>query len=111
MSNPPSDGKATQQQTKAHNDGLVLSIIYQAEEISRAAIARRTGLSRTSAGEAVAELLERGLVEEIGRGRPRLGLGKPPILLRIKSDARQLIGVDLSGADFHGAVVNLRGEI
>jgi len=45
-------GKATQQQTKAHNDSLVLSTIYEADEISRAAIARRTGLSRTSAGEA-----------------------------------------------------------
>ncbi len=101
--------KATQQQTKAHNDSLVLSTIYEADEISRAAIARRTGLSRTSAGEAVGELLARGLVEEVGRGHPRLG--KPPILVRMKSDARQLIGVDLSGADFRGAVINLRGEI
>ncbi len=102
-------GKATQQQTKAHNDSLVLSTIYEAGEISRAAVARRTGLSRTSVGEAVGELLERGLVKEIGRGRP--SLGKPPILLRVRADARHLIGVDLSGADFRGAVINLRGEI
>jgi N-acetylglucosamine repressor len=103
------NGKATQQQTKAHNDSLVLSTIYEVDEISRAAIARRTALSRTSVGEAVAELLERGLVEEIGRGRP--SLGKPPILLRFSSEARHLIGVDLSGAEFRGAVVNLRGEV
>jgi N-acetylglucosamine repressor len=101
--------KATQQQTKAHNDSLVLSTIYEAGEISRAAVARRTALSRTSVGEAVGELLERGLVEETGRGRPRLG--KPPILLSVKADARHLIAVDLSGADFRGAVINLRGEI
>jgi glucokinase-like ROK family protein len=106
---PAAAVKATQQQTKAHNDGLVLSIIYEADEISRAAIARRTALSRTSVGEAVTELLERGLVEETGRGRP--ALGKPPILLRVRSDARQLIGVDLSGADFRGAVINLRGDV
>jgi predicted NBD/HSP70 family sugar kinase len=103
------NGKATQQQTKAHNDSLVLSTIYEADQISRAAIARRTGLSRTSVGEAVAELLERDLVEEIGRAQP--SAGKPPILLRVKSDARHLIGVDLSGSEFRGAVFNLRGEV
>ena len=109
MTHTLSDGKATQQQAKAHNDSLVLSTIYEADEISRAAIARRTGQSRTSVGEAVAELLERDLVEEIGRGRP--SRGKPPILLRVKADARHLIGVDLSGADLRGVVVNLQGEV
>ncbi|HEY1293146.1 MAG TPA: ROK family transcriptional regulator [Chloroflexota bacterium] len=107
---PPTltDLKATQQHTKAHNDSLVLSTIYGALKISRAAVARRTGLSRTSVGEAVGELLERGLVEEVGRGQT--SGGKPPILLRVKSDARHVIGVDLSGEEFRGAVYNLRGE-
>jgi predicted NBD/HSP70 family sugar kinase len=109
MTHALNDGKATQQQTKAHNDSLVLSTIYEADEISRAGVARRTGLSRTSVSEAVAELLERDLVEEIGRGRP--SMGKPPILLCVKSDSRNLIGVDLSGPEFRGAVVNLRGEV
>ena len=109
MTHALNDGKATQQQTKAHNDSLVLSTIYEADEISRAGVARRTALSRTSVSEAVAELLERDLVEEIGRGRP--SMGKPPILLRVKSDSRNLIGLDLSGPEFRGAVVNLRGDV
>ena len=109
MTQAPSTAKATQQQTKAHNDSLVLSTIYDAEAISRAAIARHTGLSRTSVGEAVGELLERGLVEEIGRGHP--SGGKPPILLQVKGEARHVIGVDLSGSEFRGAVYNLRGEV
>jgi N-acetylglucosamine repressor len=104
-----SDGKATQQHTKAHNDSLVLSTIYEAHAISRAAVARRTALSRTSVGDAVAELLARGLVEEIGPDRP--SRGKPPILLRLNPDARHIVGIDVSGADFRGAVVNLRGEV
>jgi glucokinase-like ROK family protein len=105
------DAKATQQQTKAHNSRLVLSTIYQSDQISRATVARRTALSRTSVGDAVGELLDRGLVEEIGRGRPSRGRGKPPILLRVNGDARHLVGVDLSGTDFRGAVVNVRGEV
>src|SRR5205809_9215 len=67
-------GKATQQQTKAHNDSLVLSTIYEAGEISRAAVARRTGLSRTSAGEADAPLLGLGIgtpgLIDLERGSP-----------------------------------------
>jgi glucokinase-like ROK family protein len=108
MTHALTDLKATQQHTKAHNDGLVLSTIYGATHISRAAVARRTALSRTSVGEAVGELIERGLVEEVGRGGT--SGGKPPILLRVRSDARSLIGVDLSGEEFRGAVYNLRGE-
>jgi predicted NBD/HSP70 family sugar kinase len=104
-----SDGKATQQHTKAHNDSLVLSTIYEADAISRAAVARRTALSRTSVGDAVAELLVRGLVEEIGLDRP--SRGKPPILLRFNPDARHLVGIDVSGSEFRGALVNLRGEV
>src|SRR5262249_4518152 len=37
--------------------------------------------------------------------------GKPPILLRVNVDARHLIGVDLSGEEFRGAVYDLRGEM
>lgn len=104
-----SDGKATQQHTKAHNDSLVLSTIYEAGVISRAGVARRTALSRTSVGDAVAELLARGLVDEVGLDRP--SRGKPPIMVRLNPDARHLIGIDTSGSEFHGAVVNLRGEV
>src|SRR2546428_14073692 len=107
MTHAQASAKATQQHTKAHNDSLVLSTIYEADEISRAAIARRTGLSRTSAGEAVGELLARGLVEEGGRARPRLR--KAPNLVRVESDARPLIGLDLSGAGVPGARIQLRG--
>jgi predicted NBD/HSP70 family sugar kinase len=31
--------------------------------------------------------------------------------LRLNPDARHLIGIDTSGSEFHGAVVNLRGEV
>jgi N-acetylglucosamine repressor len=101
--------KATHQQTKAHNNRLVLQTIYDFGQISRAEVARQTELSRTTVSEVVADLLEQQLVEEIGYG-PSSG-GKSPILLHVKSNARFLIGVDLSSDEFRGAVVNLRGEI
>jgi N-acetylglucosamine repressor len=102
-------GKATREQTRAHNSRLVLKTIYERGEISRADVARETRLTRTTVSDVVADLMDQGLVEEIGYG-PSAG-GKPPILLSIVADSRHLIGIDLASAEFRGAVVNLRGQI
>jgi len=101
--------KATYQQTKQHNRDLVLRTIFAHESISRAEVARLTGLTRTTISEVVNGLLAEGLVEEIGRGES-IG-GKSPILLSIVSDSRYLIGLNLAQDKFVGAIVNLRGEI
>lgn len=101
--------KATREQTKIHNRQLVLRLIYGEGEISRAAIARATGLTRTTVSSAVAELIEEGLVAEIGVG-PSVG-GKPPTLVSIVPDFRLLIGIDLANSEFRGAVTDLRGDI
>jgi glucokinase-like ROK family protein len=101
--------KATQQTTKTHNSRLIIKTIYDYGQISRAEIARLTHLTRTTVSDAVAELMQEGLVEEIGQG-PSVG-GKPPTLLSLVDDSRHLIGVDLANSEFRGAVVNLRGQV
>ena len=101
--------KATSKQTKAYNTRLVLRTIYDHDRISRADIARATGLTRPTVSDAVAGLSRRGLVEEVGQG-PSAG-GKPPILLSVIDDSRHAIGIDLASDEFRGAVVNRRGEI
>lgn len=60
--------KATHQQTKLHNRDLVLSTIFDRRTVSRAEIARITGLTRTTVSDAAASLLKRGLIEEVGFG-------------------------------------------
>ncbi len=101
--------KATYKQARALNSRLVLKTIYDTGPLSRADLARATHLTRPTVSDVVAELIGRGLVQEIGYG-PSAG-GKPPILLNIVDDARHLIGIDLASGEFRGAVVNLRGEI
>ena len=102
-------GKATHQETRAHNEQLVLGTIYAAGRISRAEVARRTGLTRTTVSDVVSGLLRDRLALEIGRGRSTGG--KAPILLEVASDARHLIGLDLGDKVFRGAIVDLRGSI
>jgi predicted NBD/HSP70 family sugar kinase len=101
--------KATHAQTRAHNASHVLRALYDLGPISRADIARLTGLTRTSVGELVAELTTDGLAEEIGRG-PSTG-GKAPTLVSLIDDARHVIALDLGERTFTAALLNLRGEI
>jgi predicted NBD/HSP70 family sugar kinase len=101
--------KATHQRTREHNVRLVLHTLAEMGPISRADIARRTHLTRTTVSDVMVELFADGLVEEVGRG-PSSG-GKAPILLRVPRDARQLIGVDVGDGQVRGAIVNLAGEI
>jgi glucokinase-like ROK family protein len=101
--------KATREQTRRHNSRLVLRTIYDCGQTGRAEVARATQLTRTTVSSVVSDLMEQGLVEEIGYG-PSEG-GKPPVLLHVVDDARHVIGIDLACDEFRGAVVNLRGEI
>ena len=101
--------KATHQQTRTFNQQLVLRALHDDSPLSRADLARLTGLTRTSVSDLVGALIDDGLIEEVGRGQS--SGGKSPILLRVAPDGRHLIGLDLGEARFSGAVVNLRGEI
>lgn len=101
--------RATHQRTRAFNQQLVLRAIYDRSEVSRAELARLTGLTRTSVSHLVGDLLDDRLVEEVGRG-PSTG-GKAPIMLRVRAEGRHLIGLDLGESAFTGAVVDLRGNV
>jgi predicted NBD/HSP70 family sugar kinase len=101
--------KATHRQTRAHNQGLVLRTLYDRGPVSRAELARLTGLTRTTVSQLVGEFVSDGLAREVGRG-PSSG-GKAPILVQVDGDARHVIGLDLGERAFSGAVVNLNGEI
>jgi N-acetylglucosamine repressor len=101
--------KATHQQTRAYNSGLVLRALYDFGPISRADIARLSGLTRTTVGDLAAQLLADGLASEVGRG-PSTG-GKAPILIELVDDARHVIAVDLGQRAFRAAIVDLRGQI
>ncbi len=101
--------KATHQLTKLHNRDLVLRTVFEHASISRAEIARQTQLTRATVSDLVSELMEAGLVEEVGYGSS--SGGKNPILLVLKANSRYLIGCNLAQDRFIGSVVNLRGEI
>ena len=68
-----------------------------------------TKLTRATVSDMVSNLIEEGLVEEVGYGES-MG-GKAPILLEIVADSRYLVGLNLAQDKFIGSVVNLKGEL
>jgi glucokinase-like ROK family protein len=87
----------------------LLRTIWKEERISRAEIARRSGLSRSTVSTVVADLLKAGLVAEVGAG-PSRG-GRRPIELLFQYDAFGLIGLDIGATHLSAVLTNLRGEV
>ncbi|MEQ1832739.1 MAG: ROK family protein [Candidatus Eisenbacteria bacterium] len=87
----------------------VLRMIWKERNISRADIARRTGLSRSTVTELVDALMPMQLFAERGVG-PSRG-GRPPIVLAFNDDAGVLLGVDMGAAHVSVALTNLRGQV
>jgi len=103
--------KVLPEHARAHNRALVLSTVFHDGAMSRADIARQTGLTRVTVSELVAELIESGIVLETGTrpgGRP----GKPAILVDIDREGLQCVALDLSEAgEYRGAVIDLAGAV
>jgi predicted NBD/HSP70 family sugar kinase len=96
---------------RRHNRALVLRTLFRDGPLSRADLARSTHVTRVTASDLVAELIESGLVEELGT-RPEQGVGKPATLVGIVADARFVLSLDLSDDEqFRGALVDLSGKV
>jgi len=96
---------------RAHNRSLVLQTLYRGSGLSRADLARKTGLTRVTISDLVAELIRDGLVLETGH-RDEARPGKPAVLLEVNRSWAQIIGVDLSeDRTFRGAVLSLDGAV
>ncbi|HEX6022695.1 MAG TPA: ROK family transcriptional regulator [Solirubrobacter sp.] len=91
----------------------VIRALREEGQISRAEIARRTGLSRSTVSSLVADLQADGLVVE----RPEPGSahgaqgGRPPILLSFDASAGSAVGVDFGHSHVRVAVSDLASTI
>ncbi|MFB8277553.1 ROK family transcriptional regulator [Nocardia colli] len=78
----------------------VLQAVYAAVgHISRQEIARATGLSFATVGNMISELLDVGVLAELGYDAP--GIGRPRAQLAINPDRGRLVGVDIAETAIH----------
>ncbi len=99
----PQDGRAS-------NLSLVLQHLYDKPQLTRADLARKTGLTKVTISDLVAELIDSGLVEETGTTTGRRP-GKPASTLAVREDAVDIVAVDLSmPGTFRGGIFDIRGH-
>jgi glucokinase-like ROK family protein len=84
------------------NLSSVLRLVYNEAPLSRAQLAARTGLNKSTVSSLVEDLLDRKLIHETGVNS--VGTGRPATLLEINPKAGCIVGVEL-GVDFVAAVL------
>ena len=102
-------GKATKQDSRRSNLRTTLELVSNHGETSRAEISRQTGLTRAAVSSLVAELIDQGLLRELGQGES--AGGKPPTLLALNDRGRDIVAVDLGDRPFRAALFDLSGRI
>jgi predicted NBD/HSP70 family sugar kinase len=98
---------------RAQNRGRVIGVLRAAGPVSRADIARRTGLSRSTISSLVADLQAVGVVTEVDGDRPAPSEqgGRPPVLIALDNSAGAAVGVDFGHRHLRVAVSDLGHRI
>jgi predicted NBD/HSP70 family sugar kinase len=95
--------------TRSYNQRVVLEAIRLFEPVSRAEIARHTGLTIQTVSNIVGELVERGVVEASSRRFGRRG--QPALEITLNPEGAFSIGLHLDRDHFTGVLVDLRGQV
>jgi glucokinase-like ROK family protein len=98
---------------KSHNQQAILLHLLYEKQLSRVQLARKTSLSTTTITNLIAELVEQGVVAEVGTQNPdgQRKVGRPRTALRLVPDARFTVGVHIGIGLVRVAVANLSAEI
>jgi predicted NBD/HSP70 family sugar kinase len=87
----------------------LLGVLRDAGPLTRAQLAERTGLARTTLTARLETLLADGLVASAGGAASRGG--RPPGLLAFRADARLLVGIDLGATHAVVGLTDLAGKV
>jgi len=94
---------------KKINTSLILNTIRERGTISRAEIAKLTGLTPATVTNITAELIRYDLVLEAERGES--SGGRKPVMLKINSDGYYVIGLNICSNEVELIVSNLNADI
>src|SRR3989454_9616905 len=94
---------------RAINERTVLDLIHRQGPLSRAQVARVSGLSKPTVSLALTGLLEADLVREVGRSRGERG--PSALLYELNPMAGWVVGVDIGRKWVRAAIADIAGTI
>jgi predicted NBD/HSP70 family sugar kinase len=94
---------------RALNEQVVLETVFRDGPISRAGIARLTGLSKPTVSSVVQTLEACGLIHQ--QGTASGNIGRPSTLYEVNSRAGTVLGVDIGGTKVRVGIADLFGDV
>ena len=98
-----------QELTRPFNRKVVLESVRRHQPVSRAELARLTGLTPQAVSKITAELTQAGLLRTVGRRRT--GRGQPPLDLAVNPSGGFTLGMEITPTAVHGVLVDLAGSV
>ncbi len=92
------------------NATLVLNVIRQHGPLSRAQVAKISGITKATVSDIISGLIQEGTIYEEGVSE-QIGQGRKGVLLHFAPYARLGVGIDLGGTKVTYSVFNLNAEI
>ncbi|MCI1983621.1 MAG: ROK family protein [Bifidobacteriaceae bacterium] len=107
--------KSTPSDIRINNIQAIFDLLFPTEQMSRAELGRRVGLSRMAISDVVKEMTENHLLREVGIDS-RKGRGKRSVVLAIDTNYWRTISLDISQQNseqftVRGALTDLCGRI
>lgn len=97
------------------NASAALQHLHSSGRMSRADLARRLGLNRSSSGQIVAEMVQSGLIREVeetpATDRPSRGAGRPGIMVELVPDAGFFVGIEIGVEHISAVIIDLAGKV
>lgn len=94
---------------RAQHSRLILNLLWTEQQISRADLSRRTGLSRSTVSAIISDLLSTGLVKEAHAGVSTGG--RRPIILEFQDAASLIVGIELGATHVSCVLTDLRCKV
>ena len=105
----PAAGKADQNTVRQHNASLVLNQLRLNASLSRADLAKRIGLNRSTVSSIVAQLLEEKLIVETQFRTDKIG--RPGLLLELNAQGGGAVGVEIGPAFVHVILTDFTANV
>jgi N-acetylglucosamine repressor len=91
------------------NRRLILDKIRRERQISRADLAKQTAIRPPTVSAVIKELIDEGLVEEVGAGET--SGGRAPRMLALSGSRLRALGFEMSETSIAAALCDLRGDL
>lgn len=93
------------------NRHLILERVRHLGQVSRAELAKQTAIRPPTVCAVIRQLIDEGLVEEIGDGVTETGTGRPPRLVALSRQRPRALGFEVSASSIRAGLCQLDGTL